>query len=47
MVRTEGLGKEKNFNDLIGTRTSDLPSYNIAPQPSTLPLAPWEVSLQI
>jgi hypothetical protein len=25
MVRLEGLGKLKIFNDLIGTRTDDLP----------------------
>jgi hypothetical protein len=32
-VRLEGLGKLKNFNDLIGSRTRDLLSCIIAPQP--------------
>jgi hypothetical protein len=38
-VRLEGLGKLKNFNDLIGTRARDLPDVNIVPQPTTLPRA--------
>jgi hypothetical protein len=37
MVRLEGLGTLKQLNYLIGTLTSDLPAYAIAPQPSTLP----------
>jgi hypothetical protein len=36
-VRLEGLGKLKNINDLIGTRTRDIPVCSIVPQPSTLP----------
>jgi hypothetical protein len=40
MVQLEGLGKLKQFSDLIGTQTHDLPVYSIAPQPSTLPYAP-------
>jgi hypothetical protein len=36
----EGLGKLKKFNDLNWTRTRDLPSCSILPQPTTLPLAP-------
>jgi hypothetical protein len=38
ILRLEGLGKLRKSNDLIGTRTRDLPSCSIAPQPSTLPL---------
>jgi hypothetical protein len=37
MIQPGVLGKFKNFNDLFGTRTPDLPAYSIAPQPSTLP----------
>jgi hypothetical protein len=40
MVRLEGLGTFKTFNDFIGTRTRDLPASSIAPQPSTLPRVP-------
>jgi hypothetical protein len=36
-VRLEGLGKLKTSNDLIGTRSRDLPACSIAPQPATLP----------
>jgi hypothetical protein len=40
MVRLEGLGKLKKFNDIIGTRTQDLPASSIAPQPSALLRSP-------
>jgi hypothetical protein len=36
MVRLEGLRKLKKFNDLIDTRTRDLPVCSLAPLPSTL-----------
>jgi hypothetical protein len=36
IVRMEILGKS---NDLIETRTRDLPAYSIVPQPTTLPHA--------
>jgi hypothetical protein len=36
-VRLEVLGKSKNFNDLIGNRTRDLPACSIVFQPITLP----------
>jgi hypothetical protein len=36
LVRLEGLGKLKTFNDLIETRTRDLPSCSTVPQQSTL-----------
>jgi hypothetical protein len=39
-VLMQGLGKLKQYNDLIGTRTRDLPACNIAPKPCTLPRAP-------
>jgi hypothetical protein len=39
MVPLEGLGKLKKSNDLIGTRTRDLPACGIVPQPTTLPRA--------
>jgi hypothetical protein len=39
IVRLEGSSKLIKFNDLIGTRTNDLPASSIAPQPSTLPHA--------
>jgi hypothetical protein len=39
IVRLKGLGKLRNFYDLIGTRTRDLPACRIAPQPSTIPHA--------
>jgi hypothetical protein len=32
MVRLEGLGKFKKFNNLIGTRTRNLPACSIAPR---------------
>jgi hypothetical protein len=37
-VRLEGLGKFKKSNDLIGTRTRDLPACSIVSQPTTLPM---------
>jgi hypothetical protein len=39
MVRLEGLGKLKRFNDLIGNRTHNIRACSIVPQPSTLPRA--------
>jgi hypothetical protein len=36
-VRLEGLGKFKNFTDLIRNRTRDLPACSIVPQPTMLP----------
>jgi hypothetical protein len=33
MVRLEGLDKLEKFNDLIGTRTRDLPACSISLQP--------------
>jgi hypothetical protein len=36
MARLEGLGKLKELNDLMGTRTRDLPICSIAHQPTTL-----------
>jgi hypothetical protein len=36
-VQLDELGKLEKFNDLIGTRTRDLPARGIEPQPSTLP----------
>jgi hypothetical protein len=41
IVRLEGLGKLKKFNDLIGNRTCDLPACSIMPQPTTLPRDPY------
>jgi hypothetical protein len=38
-VQLEGLGKLEQFNDLIGTRTRDLPACSVALQPTTLPRA--------
>jgi hypothetical protein len=38
MVRLEELSKLKEFYDLNGTRTRNLPACSIAPQPSTVPL---------
>jgi hypothetical protein len=35
-VRFEGLGTLKKFNDLIWTRTCDLPACSVVPQPSML-----------
>jgi hypothetical protein len=37
IVRLEGLGQLKKFNDLIGIRTRDLTACSIVPQPTTLP----------
>jgi hypothetical protein len=41
-MRLEGLGKLKKINDVIGTRTRDLPACSIAPQPSTLARVPYD-----
>jgi hypothetical protein len=42
IVRLEILGKlRKRINDLIGTRTRDLPAWNKDPQPYTLPRSPY------
>jgi hypothetical protein len=38
-VRLEGLGKLKNINDHIGSRTRDLPACSIVPQQTALPRA--------
>jgi hypothetical protein len=35
-MRLEGLGKFKNINDILRTRTPDFPACIIALQPSTL-----------
>jgi hypothetical protein len=35
-VRLEGLGKWKQFSDLIGNQTHDLPACSIVPQPIML-----------
>jgi hypothetical protein len=35
-MRVERLGKLKNFDNLIGTRTRDIPVCSIVPQPTTL-----------
>jgi hypothetical protein len=43
-VRLEGLGQLKKFNELIGTRTRDLPACSIAPQLTTLPRTPQSKS---
>jgi hypothetical protein len=40
MVRLEGLGQLKKFNDLIENRTRDLPACSVVPQRTTLPRAP-------
>jgi hypothetical protein len=37
ILRLEGLGQLKKFNDLIGNRTRVFPACSIVPQPSTLP----------
>jgi hypothetical protein len=36
MVRLEGLGKLKKFNDRIQSQTCNLPASSTASQPSTL-----------
>jgi hypothetical protein len=36
IVRLEGLGQLKKFNDLIGNRTRDLPACSIVPRTTTL-----------
>jgi hypothetical protein len=38
-MRLEGLGQLKNSNDIIGTRTRDLPACSIVPERNTLPRA--------
>jgi hypothetical protein len=40
IVRLEGLGQLKKYNDLIGNRTRDLPTCSIVPQQTTLLRAP-------
>jgi hypothetical protein len=40
IVRLEELGELEKSNDLIGTRSRDLPACSIVPQPTTLPRAP-------
>jgi hypothetical protein len=40
MVRLEGLDKLETFNDIIETRTHDLPICSLVPQPTTLPRSP-------
>jgi hypothetical protein len=47
MVRPEGLGKLKKFKVLIRSRTRNLSSCSITPQPSTLPRALGLLSLQV
>jgi hypothetical protein len=44
-VRLEGLGTLKQFSDLIGTRTRDLPACSIAPQLSALSRARFMLAL--
>jgi hypothetical protein len=39
-VQLEGLGKLKNFNELIRIQTHDLPACSTVPQPTMLPRAP-------
>jgi hypothetical protein len=39
MVRLEGLGQLKKSTS-SGTRTGDLPAFNVVPQPTTLPRPP-------
>jgi hypothetical protein len=39
-VRLEELGKLKETNDLMGTRTRDLPANSIVPQLTMLPRVP-------
>jgi hypothetical protein len=41
IMRLDGLGKLKEFNDLIKYRTRDLHACIIMPQPTTLPRAPY------
>jgi hypothetical protein len=40
IVRLERLGKWEKCNDLIGTRTRDLPACSLVSQPTTLPRDP-------
>jgi hypothetical protein len=44
IVRMEGVGKLKIIR-LVGTRTRDIPTCSIVPQPTTLPRAPWETAV--
>jgi hypothetical protein len=37
IVQLEGLGKLKNFNDLIRKKICDLPACSTVPQPTILP----------
>jgi hypothetical protein len=37
IVRLEGLGQLKKFNDLTRNRTRDLPAYSVVPRLTTLP----------
>jgi hypothetical protein len=43
----EGLGKLKQFSDLIGNRTRGLPACSIVPQATTLPHAPCIVESKL
>jgi hypothetical protein len=45
-VRLEGFGKLKESNDLIGTRTRDLPACRIESQPTTLPRTPLKMNVK-
>jgi hypothetical protein len=42
IMRPEGLFQMKNFSDIIGNRTRDLPSCRAVPQPTALPRDPPE-----
>jgi hypothetical protein len=44
LAQLEGLDRLKEFNELIGIRTRDFPACSIAPQPSTLPRTPENVT---
>jgi hypothetical protein len=46
IVRLEGLGQLKQIH-LIGTRTRDLPAWNLVPQPTSLLCAPPEIDTQM
>jgi hypothetical protein len=43
-VRLEGLGKLKNFNDFVGSRTHDIPPCSILLQPITPPHVPMIIA---
>jgi hypothetical protein len=47
IVRLEGLGKLRNFNDLFWNRTRDLPACSILPQPTTIPCSPTYSEIKI